>query len=249
MKVLIIGGSGVLGTELIRQLTPSAQWDAPSHEELDIRKPDSIDGWVRDTSYDGIVLLAGEKDQLKIEQDSNSAIQTNIIGVANVVDAMQRNKCQARLIYVSTGYVYKGNRPYHKENDGLLPCNKYAWSKLSGECTVRMLDEKRHLIIRCEFSKAPWHRNCAFTDQYTSREEVKITAYKICGLILKGAAGTYNVGGKRKNVYQYAKSLDKGKKVSKCRMKDLATVPLPHDSSLNTSKYDRFMEGNDGKTA
>jgi dTDP-4-dehydrorhamnose reductase len=249
MRLLIIGGSGVLGTELIQQLTPLAQWDAPSHNELDICKSDSIDKWIQGTQYDEIVLLAGEKDQLKIELDSHFAIQTNIMGVANVVDAIQRNKCQARLIYVSTGYVYKGNQSYHKEDDGLLPCNKYAWSKLSGECTVRMLDEKRHLIIRCEFSKAPWHRNYAFIDQYTSREEVKITAYKIYGLIIKEATGTYNIGGKRRNVYQYAKSLDKSGKISKCKMKDFATVPLPYDSSLNTSKYDKFMGGKDDKTA
>jgi dTDP-4-dehydrorhamnose reductase len=171
------------------------------------------------------------------------------MGVANVVDAMQRNKCQARLTYVSTGYVYKGDHAYHKEDDGLLPCNKYAWSKLSGECSVRMLNEDQYLIIRCEFSKAPWHRTHAFINQFTSREEVEITAHKICELIVKGATGTYNVGGDRKSVYKYAQSLSGGKKISECLMKDFATVPLPYDSSLYTGKYNRFMEEKDGKTA
>lgn len=251
MRILIIGGSGVLGTELIQQLTPlkdEIRWDAPSHDELDICDPDSLDTWLQDKWYDTIVLSVGEKDQQAIESDSHAALQSNIIGVANVVSAMQRNKCQARLAYISTGYVYKGDKSYHKENDGVFPCNKYAWSKLSGECAVRMLDENRHLIIRCEFSKAPWHKNYAFIDQYTSREELEITAHKICRLVLKRATGTYNIGGRKKSVYQYAKSLSEGKEVLKCKIEDFATVPLPHDSSLNTGKYNRFMEGKDGKT-
>jgi hypothetical protein len=31
-------------------------------------------------------------------------------------------------------------------------------------------------------------------------------------------------------------------------MKDFATVSLPHDSSLDTSKYNKFMEETYGKT-
>jgi hypothetical protein len=111
-----------------------------------------------------------------------------------------------------------------------------------------MLDEKQHLIIRCEFSKQPWHRDWAYIDQYTSREEIEIATYKICRLIAENATGTYNIGGKRKSVYQYAKSLSNGKKISKCKMKDFITVPFPRDSSLNTDKYNKFMEETDGKT-
>lgn len=239
-----------MGTELMRQSLRAKEemsWDSPSHALLDICEPDSIDGWLQTDQYDGVVLLAGEKDQLSIELNSHSALRTNIMGVTNVVDSLQRNKCQARLIYVSTGYVYKGDKAYHKEDDGLLPCNKYVWSKLGGECAVRMLDEKQHLIVRCEFSKAPWHRTHAFINQFTSREEVGITAYKICNLIVEKATGTYNIGGDRKSVYRYAQSLSEGRKISECLMEHFATVPLPYDSSLDTSRYNLFMEGKDGK--
>lgn len=252
MRLLLIGGSGLLGTEIQRQLKildSSIIVDAPTHKELDICKLKTILSYLQSKPYDGIILSVGEKNQMAIELDSYGALRTNIIGIANVVDAMQLAKCQSHLIYISTGYVYKGNRSYNKEDDGVFPCNKYAWSKLGGECVVRMLDEKQHLIIRCEFSKAPWHKRYAFTDQFTSREEIEVTARKICRLIVKEAAGTYNVGGKRKSVYQYARSLNEFGKVSKCKMKDFATVPLPRDSSLNMGKYSRFMEANDGETA
>lgn len=250
MRLLFIGGSGTLGTQMrhFPNGVTGMMIDCPGRDELDICLSSSIYRYLQNTQYDIIVLLAGEKDQGAIEKNSSNATQTNIIGVANVVRAMQQTKCEARLVYISTGYVYKGNGPYHKETDGILPCNKYAWSKLGGECSIRMLDENQYLIVRCEFSKAPWHKDYAFTDQYTSREEIEIIADKIWDLIMGGAAGTYNVGGKRKSVYQYARSLDNGnKKVLRCKMKDFATVPLPYDSSLNTDKYDRFMGGRNGE--
>ena len=252
MKVLLIGGSGTLGTEMQQQLkgygASIISVDAPSHKELDICNIKTIIPYVQ-KKYDKIILLAGEKNQTIIELDSYHALRTNIQGVANVVEALQISDSPAQLVFISSGYVYKGNTRYHKEDEGVYPCSKYAWSKLGGECVIRMLDEKHHLIVRCEFSKQPWHRDWACTDQFTSREEIGIIANKILPLITLNAYGTYNVGGKRKSVYQYAKSLVQNKKVSKCKMKDFATVPLPHDSSLNTRKYNRFMEEKNGKTA
>jgi dTDP-4-dehydrorhamnose reductase len=251
VRLLLIGGSGVLGTEVQRQLQvprPTILVDAPSHKELDICNLKAIIPYIQ-KRYDKIILLAGEKNQTVIELDSYRALRTNIQGISNVVEALQISSSPTQLVYISTGYVYKGNSRYHKENDGVFPCNKYAWSKLGGECAVRMLDEKQYLIIRCEFSKQPWHRDWAYTDQYTSREEIEVATYKICKLLRKEANGTYNVGGKRKSVYQYAKSLNKDRKIFKCKMKDFAAVLLPHDSSLDTSKYDKFMEGNNDKTS
>jgi dTDP-4-dehydrorhamnose reductase len=240
MRILLIGGSGLLGTAIQEQFGTTVALDAPSHKTLDICFIKTIIPYVQ-KQYDKIILIAGEKNQNVIELDSYRALRTNIQGVSNVVEALQISNSPTKLAYISTGYVYKGDKCYHKEDDGVFPCNKYAWSKLGGECAVRMLDEKQHLIIRSEFSKAPWHYKYAFTNQYTSREEISIIAHKIRNLILKEAYGTYNVGGKRQSVYQYAKSLSGGEKVSKCKAKDFATVSLPHDSSLNIDKYNRLM--------
>lgn len=251
MRLLIIGGSGVLGTEIrgiLRVCWPELVVDAPSHKELDIHNLKSIIPYIQ-KKHDKILLIAGEKNQKVIELDSYNALRTNIQGVSNVVEALQLNNSTSQLIYISTTYVYKGDKRYHKEDDGIFPCNKYAWSKLGGECAVRMLDEKQHLIIRCEFSQVPWHNSYAFTDQYASRQDVTTIAYKICRLFAKGATGIYNVGGKRRSIYQYAKSLDKDKKISRCKTKDFATVPLPRDSSVNIHKYNKFMEESNAKTS
>jgi dTDP-4-dehydrorhamnose reductase len=245
IHLLIIGGSGLLGTEIRKQLSyirSEVIIDSPPHTKLDITYRDSIKANLIIKSYDAIVLLASEKDQTRIEIESSSALTTNIVGVSNVVAEIQKNNIQAKLVYISTGYVYKGNSRYHKETDGVFPCNKYAWSKLGGECAVRMLDEDKHLIIRCEFSKAPWHRDGAYVDQFTSREELSITASKIISLIFEEASGTYNIGGKRRSVWKYACSIS-DKPIRKESRKNSKLIKFPKDTSLDVSKFNKFMEG------
>ena len=246
MRILYIGASGTLGNELVPELQLIGSVHTPSHEMMNITKEEDIIAHcmiVKD-KYDLVVLSAGYKNQKDIEESGMKGLTDNIIGTTNVVKYCMEH--QIPLVYLSSGYVYKGDKRYHTEEDGLLPCNRYAWSKLGGECAVRMMPDDKYLIIRCEFSVAPWHTNYAFTDQYTSREEVKVVARKICLLIDNDARGTFNVGGKRKSVWQYAKSIS-DKKIFRCKVKDFATVPLPKDSSLNTRKYDRFVGGKDDK--
>ena len=245
MNILYIGASGTLGSKLVPMLRKLHNVDTPNHHVFNISDSSSIEfKHLLGTAdiYDLIILSAGDKDQGKIETYGWSALLNNIIGVSNLV----RDYWKIPIVYISTGYVYKGNKRYNKEDDGLYPCNRYAWSKLGGECVVRMLPEDSYLIVRCEFSQRPWHTNYGFIDQHTSREEVSIIAEKIFKLIALGARGTFNIGGKRKSVWQYAQSIA-DTKIFKCKVKDYATVPLPKDSSLNTSKYDKFMEDKDAK--
>ena len=244
MRILIVGGSGILGTEIIRQLEPLKsvlQFEYPSHKELDITDKSSIENYLLDKEYDSILLLVGEKNQLSIELDSIKALEINIQGISNVVHYVQEHKCKSIVTYISTGYVYNGFvGKYHKETDGVLPCSKYSWSKLGGECCLHLLSEDKYLIIRCEFSKYPWHRDWAYTDQFTSREEITITANKILNLILLKATGTYNIGGKRQSIWKYAQSLS-DKKILKDSRKNSKIITFPKDTSMNTSKYNNLM--------
>ena len=234
-QILILGGSGVLGQAIRNRLAELLIVHiAPSHEELDV----TSDNIYISSTYDAILYLAGMKDQEYIESHGQEAMWPNIFGLINVVSNMHENQ---KLVYISTGYVYKDDKSYHKETDGLYPCNRYAWSKLGGECVVKMLPEEHHLIIRCEFSKKPWHRETAYNNQFTSREEVTTTAKKIVNLISKKAYGTYNVGGKRHSILEYANSIS-DKEIEEVQLYHDENPLLPRDTSLNTDKYTTFME-------
>jgi len=74
------------------------------------------------------------------------AFEVNALGTRYV--ALAAREAQARLLFVSTDYVFDGlqTRPYG-EYDTRRPLNIYGWSKLHGERAVEALVE-RHFIVR-----------------------------------------------------------------------------------------------------
>jgi dTDP-4-dehydrorhamnose reductase len=172
-----------------------------------------------------------------IEKDPLKALEVNIVGTSNVVKLCM--EFGIRLIYLSTDYVFEGDRGNYKETDPVYPVNKYAWSKLGGECAVRMYDKS--LIIRTTFGPNVFPYPKAFIDQWTSRESVSVIAKKIARLLDKDITGVIHVGGKRKTVYEYAKSLDAAKEIGKLSVNDVSFT-VPKDTSLNCEKYNKIMQ-------
>ena len=89
----------------------------------------------------------------------------------------------------------KGRGGY-REEDELHPVNKYAWSKLGGECAVRLYD--RSLIVRTSFGPDVFPYERAFVDQWTSRESVSVVARKLVELVDSERTGVVHVGGPRR---------------------------------------------------
>jgi dTDP-4-dehydrorhamnose reductase len=139
-------------------------------------------------------------------------------------------------VYVSTDYVFRGDAGPYAEGDPVMPVNKYAWSKLGGECAVRLYDNA--LIIRTTFGENAFPYPKAFTDQWTSRLGVAQMAPKIVKAALSSVTGTLHVGGPRRTVYEYAKSLDPAKEIGALSINDI-NFAVPVDTSLDTGRYDR----------
>ena len=78
------------------------------------------------------------------EKNPSKSIFLNIIGTSNLVRACSEKKI--KIVYFSTSYVYPGRKGNYKESDSVLPWNNYGWSKLGGECAVKMY--KNSLILR-----------------------------------------------------------------------------------------------------
>lgn len=114
------------------------------------------------------------------------------------------------------------------------PVNKYAWSKLGGECAARMIPN--HLIIRTSFGPDVFPYPKAFVDQWTSRQSVSTTATQMVALIESGATGTVHVGGPRQTVMEYAQSLDATQSIAPLSLADVSFI-APVDTSLDTTRY------------
>ena len=160
----------------------------------------------------------------------SKSIDTNIIGTSNIVKIC--SEFNIKLIYFSTGYVYEGKKGNYKESDPVLPINNYAWSKLGGECAVRMY--KNSLILRIIMCEKPFMHKNAFGDIKTNfmyHEDV----VKIIPKILK-EKGIINIGGKIQSVYDFARKKNPSiKKISGRKI-------FPLNPSMNTLKLKKIMK-------
>ena len=233
-KMLITGGSGLLGSAL-KRIFPHACF--PSSTEFDITDYSQMINFLQGKSIDTIFHGAAFISPPRIDQDPFKAIEVNIIGTANIIQVARKH--EARVIYISTDYVFKGDRGNYREDEPVYPVNKYAWSKLGGECVVRLYDKS--LIIRTTFGPDVFQYEKAFTDQWTSRDCVTKIAVMISKLIQLEQTGVVHVGGKRKSVYDYATNLDPLKEIGKISINDVP-FNVPVDTSLNTELYDNLVK-------
>lgn len=232
--LLITGGSGLLGGEM-RNLLPEAHF--PAHTEFDITDYESMTKYLKDKKIDTLLHAAAFTSPPRHEQEPLKGIETNIIGTALVAKWCIHNGI--KLVYISTDYVFKGDRGNYQEDDPMYPVNKYAWSKLGGECAVQMVSNS--LIIRTSFGPNSFAYPKAFIDQWTSRQSVSAIARKVVRLLEKEWKGVIHVGGPRRTVFEYAKELDPAKEIGKMSIREIEYHP-PVDTSLNTSRYEKLID-------
>jgi len=222
-----------LGGEL-KKLFPLAQF--PSSKQLDVTRLASVINYFNHHKISLVIHAAALAVPQQAEDNPNLAIEANIIGTANIAQACLRHR--AKLVYISTDYVFKGDKGNYKETDAVWPVNKYAWSKLGGEAAVRLLPD--FLIIRTSFGEKVFPHKAAFIDHFTSRESVNVIGGKIAKAIKKNLSGTLHVGAKRRSVYQYAQSLNPKQEIKKISRLKVSGI-IPKDTSLNTGLYKKLL--------
>lgn len=222
------GGNGRLARALV-VLDPSV--DAPPRTRLDIRSYASIEAYCAGSSPAVMIHAAAIT---RFDEDANEYISTNIIGTANVVLWCRRHKI--RLIYISSDYVYPGERGDYTEESSLLPVNHYARSKLGGEMAVQLYDNS--LVIRTSFHETlDFARAC--TDQYTSRLPVDEAARAIYHLAVRtDMTGVVNVGASRKRTLYDIVKTEFNPRVEPVERSDFQLpYVLPPDSSVDTRRF------------
>lgn len=232
---LVTGGSGLLGGAF-KRLLPAALY--PSSAEFDVRDLASMDRWLEDRTIGTVIHAAAFTSPPKVDQDPLRALETNVLGTTYLARLSALHHW--RMVYISTDYVFKGDRGLYTEDDPVYPVNGYAWSKLGGECAVRLVPN--HLIIRTSFGPDVFPYPKAFEDQWTSRQSVTVTAGQMLALIESGAEGTVHVGGPRRTVLEYAKSLDPERPVAPLARADVPFA-TPADTSLDTTRFHTLVRG------
>ncbi|HSB03840.1 MAG TPA: dTDP-4-dehydrorhamnose reductase, partial [Thermodesulfobacteriota bacterium] len=156
-RILVIGAKGMLGRDLVTVLQTSQQddsaegfeiieWDV---DEIDIRQEASTLPRIESLQPSIVINVAAYTDVDGCEKNRDQAFQVNAEGTKHV--AMGAKACGAKVVYLSTDYVFDGKKrePY-LESDLPNPLNVYGQTKLKGEHYVQEWIED-YLIIRTQW--------------------------------------------------------------------------------------------------
>jgi dTDP-4-dehydrorhamnose reductase len=147
MKIAVIGADGQLGSDIVDACRADGLQVVPlTIRQVDITDEGQVQSALAGAGADVVVNTAAMHQVEKCEADPARAFAVNALGVRRL--ALAANEGNARLVHVSTDYVFDGAKlaPY-LESDCPLPLNAYGNSKLAGELFVRSLAAK-HYVIR-----------------------------------------------------------------------------------------------------
>ena len=219
MRILVTGAKGQLGQELQRALRGEeviaadqpeyALTDPMLGEKIAAQRPDLVIHTAAYTDVDGC------------ERDPETAFQVNAQGTRRVAEGAA--KANARLIYISTDYVFDGKKtePY-TERDPVNPLNVYGRSKLAGE-EEALKGCRRTLVLRTSWLYGVHGKNFVKTilslavtqpelrvveDQRGSPTYARHLAQVIAGLIRSDVTGVIHAGGEGEcSRYEFAKAI------------------------------------------
>ena len=153
-KILVIGASGMLGSELVRQLRRQDEHivetvfpdDGSGRRVLDITNYEDVKGLISSVRPKAVYNCSAYTDVDKAEQEEAVATGVNGTGVEYLAKACLA--ANSYFVHVSTDYVFngEGKRPY-RPDDATAPQGAYGRSKLAGEESIRKING-RWLIVR-----------------------------------------------------------------------------------------------------
>ncbi|KKH16914.1 dTDP-4-dehydrorhamnose reductase [Methanosarcina mazei] len=128
MKTLIIGASGMLGSDLCKVLPDSVKL---THRDLDITDREQVIESIGRIDPDLVINAAAYTNVDGCEDNPELAFQVNGFGPGYIAEAC--STIGAKLVHFSTDYVFDGSKKEYVESDIPNPINVYGHSKLLGE--------------------------------------------------------------------------------------------------------------------
>lgn len=217
-----------MGKEL-KRLIPEIE--APTRTELDFTKLDFL-GMINTILETRLIVHAGAyTDVASAESSREECFLTNVIGTRNLA------LTGVPMLYISTEYVFDGEKGNYAETDYPNPRNFYAFTKLLGEHESR---RTKSVVVRCLFKPDPFEHCGACVDQFTSGDYVGAIAQEIAKAIdwFDQLPETVHIGTGRKSTYELAKRTRPD--VIPITVESIGLVRLPKDTSLDTSLWERI---------
>jgi len=270
VRVLLTGASGLLGHRLVEELCrrgyeviatynrtpPMAKLGKVRWVKLDVTDTLSLEDLVLKSRPDVVIHAAAYTDVDGCEVNREYAWRVNVDATRSIVRACRVVK--SYIIYISTDYVFDGEKGMYKEDDVPNPINFYGLTKLVAEEIVKCSD-LLYTIVRTSaiYGVGPGKLNFAtyvanklmegeevraVEDQYVSPTLNVALARAVAELVEIRPMGVLHVAGERCSRYEFAKMIARllganEDLVKPVKMRDMKwKARRPRDSSLDTSK-------------
>lgn len=236
-NVLVTGGSGLLGRHVIghAMTKPEVNTYFPSHEHMNIVDYKSVYNYVKEAKLDLIIHCAAMIGLDRCENNKQEAYKTNVAGTGIICRVA--DQFGISVVVISTDYVFDGTQGSYSEECVPNPIGFYAKTKWAGECIA--LSYSKH-VIRTSFHSGMWQHDKAFSDKWTSFDNVEVISSLVLESALKHSVwrGILHVGTERKTFYEYAKRNKPD--VQPMSLKEVK-VHIPPDTSFDNSKMREIL--------
>lgn len=268
MKFFITGGSGLLGERLATianndyELVLSHNSNPTSNTvKCDITDKNEVEKTITENKPDVIIHCAAMTDVDLCEDKIDLAYKINSEGTQNITKASE--KIGAKIIYVSTDFVFDGKKGYYSEEDEVNPLGIYAKSKYDGEIQVKKYSSN-WAIARVSVLYG-WHKKQNFTtwvinqlrnnnpinivtDQINSPTYADNAAEAIFEIAKQDKNGIFHTSGNdRINRFDFTKKIAEAFNLNKDLINPTTSkqfvqkAPRPQDSSLNVNKVEKEL--------
>jgi dTDP-4-dehydrorhamnose reductase len=274
LRLLITGASGLYGSKLANLAEKDgykvfsiynqhqAAFGTPVH--LEISNEEQVEKTFKELTPEVVVHAATLTDVDKCELNRELAWKINVQGTENITRAAKTHN--AFLLYISSDYIFNGEKGQYKETDSPDPINYYGITKLKAEEQVKTISSD-YCIVRAsviygatpaagKVNFALWvlkslkkgEKVRVLVDQWNSPTLNTNLAFMTLEIIERRLTGTFHLsGGTRISRYDFAQMIARtfnidGSLIIPAKSEEFSWVaPRPRDSSLSTAKAKQML--------
>jgi len=273
MKFLVTGSAGLVGSQVVQDLAKSEHQVYSCYGQskprkgipvqLDLVNNDNIIQVVEDTKPDVIIHLAAMTNVDLCEKEKDLALKINAQATGTL--AKQAARHGSFFVYVSTDYVFDGEKGMKRESDMPSPVDYYGYSKYQGELAIQDMASS-WCIARTSTPFGMHHTKKSFpvfvaenlrakkeitivTDQYTSPTYVPNLSQMLIEISTRQILGILHLAGAtRISRYDMATLVAQKLGLEKSLLKPASINDMnwiakrPKDSSLDISKATQILK-------